>query len=104
MITDEEINLTIIVINNDGGGIFSTLSQRGVPGFEKVFGTPHGKDLAAIAHAMGIPAKTISTSAELKNEIQSPINGVRVVVVKTPDRESNADVLQQLFTSIKALH
>jgi len=104
LITDEEINLTIIVINNDGGGIFSTLSQRGVPGFEKVFGTPHGKDLAAIAHAMGIPAKTISTSAELKNEIQSPINGVRVVVVKAPDRESNADVLQQLFASIKALH
>jgi len=35
LIHNEDINLKILVINNDGGGIFSTLSQRGVPGFEE---------------------------------------------------------------------
>ena len=34
--------LTIIVVDNDGGGIFSTLPQKDVEGFEKIFGTPHG--------------------------------------------------------------
>ncbi|MFN9959361.1 MAG: 2-succinyl-5-enolpyruvyl-6-hydroxy-3-cyclohexene-1-carboxylate synthase, partial [bacterium] len=36
--------LTILVVDNNGGGIFSTLPQRGVPGFEKLFGTPHNQD------------------------------------------------------------
>jgi len=103
LIHNEDINLKILVINNDGGGIFSTLSQRGVAGFEEVFGTPHGKDLAAIASAIGVSAKTISTQAELKSELASPIKGVSVVVITAPDREANADFLKKVYSQVDSM-
>ena len=103
LIHNEDINLKILVINNDGGGIFSTLSQRGVAGFEEVFGTPHGKDLAAIATAIGVPAKTISTEAELKSELAAPIKGVSVVVITAPDREANADFLKKVYSQVDSM-
>ena len=103
LIHNEDINLKILVINNDGGGIFSTLSQRGVEGFEEVFGTPHGKDLAAIASAIGVPAKTISTQAELKSELAAPIKGVSVVVITAPDREANADFLKKVYSQVDSM-
>ena len=103
LIHNEAINLKIFVINNDGGGIFSTLSQRGVDGFEDVFGTPHGKELAAIANAMGVPAKNISTQAELKAEIATPVKGVSVVVITAPDREANADFLKKIYSQVDSM-
>jgi 2-succinyl-5-enolpyruvyl-6-hydroxy-3-cyclohexene-1-carboxylate synthase len=103
LIHNEAINLKIFVINNDGGGIFSTLSQRGVAGFEEVFGTPHGKDLAAIANAMGVPAKNISNQAELKAEIATPVKGVSVVVITAPDREANADFLKKIYSQVDSM-
>jgi 2-succinyl-5-enolpyruvyl-6-hydroxy-3-cyclohexene-1-carboxylate synthase len=103
LIHNEDINLKILVINNDGGGIFSTLTQRGVAGFEEVFGTPHGKDLAAIASAIGVPAKTISTQAELKSELVTPIKGVSVVVITAPDREANADFLKKVYSQVDSM-
>jgi 2-succinyl-5-enolpyruvyl-6-hydroxy-3-cyclohexene-1-carboxylate synthase len=103
LIHNDDINLKILVINNDGGGIFSTLSQRGVAGFEEVFGTPHGKDLAAIASAIGVPAKTISTQAELKSELAAPIKGVSVVVITAPDREANADFLKKVYSQVDSM-
>ncbi|AWB83327.1 2-succinyl-5-enolpyruvyl-6-hydroxy-3-cyclohexene-1-carboxylic-acid synthase [Corynebacterium liangguodongii] len=53
---DAPSNLTIVVANDDGGGIFETLevgapAVRGV--FEEAFGTPHGADIASIARGYG---------------------------------------------------
>lgn len=53
------IDLTIVIVDNDGGGIFSFLPQASsVPPatFETLFGTPHGTDLAALCRAHGIEA------------------------------------------------
>ncbi len=94
MIQKEDINCRFIVINNDGGGIFSTLPQRGAHGFETVFGTPHGLNPAEIAKSMGVSAKQISSLKELEAEVKSPISGISVVVCDVPDRESNADNLK----------
>jgi 2-succinyl-5-enolpyruvyl-6-hydroxy-3-cyclohexene-1-carboxylate synthase len=91
------------VINNDGGGIFSTLPQRGANGFETVFGTPHGLNPAAIAEAMGINAKQVSTLKELESELQSPISGISVVVCDVPNRESNADNLKSIYDSLSSI-
>lgn len=103
LIHHDEINLKIFVINNDGGGIFSTLSQRGVNGFEEVFGTPHGLDLEAITKSMGIPAKTISSFENLHAELREPINGLSVVVLDVPNREVNADLIKSLYEKVKSL-
>ena len=103
LIHKEKINLKIFVINNDGGGIFSTLSQRGVDGFEDVFGTPHGLDPAAIATSMGISAKTIGTQKELTTELSEPVKGMSVVVVNVPNRDANADFLKGIYKSISSM-
>ena len=103
LIHKEAINCRFIVINNDGGGIFSTLPQRGVTGFETVFGTPHGLSPAAIAQAMGIDAKQISSIEELEAEIKAPISGISVVVCDVPDRESNADNLKKIVESLSSI-
>ena len=103
LIHREEINLRIFVINNDGGGIFSTLPQRGTKGFEQVFGTPHGLDPAAIAKAMGLDAKVISSVDQLRDEIKKPISGVSVVVCDVPSRESNADLIKNLYSKMESI-
>ena len=103
LVHKEAINCRFIVINNDGGGIFSTLPQRGVDGFETVFGTPHGLNPAAIAQAMGVDAKQISSLKELEEEIKAPISGVSVVVCDVPDRESNADNLKKIVESLTSI-
>lgn len=48
-----DIRLTILLLNNDGGGIFSFLPQAGVPAFERLFGTPHGLDFRHAAALYG---------------------------------------------------
>ena len=103
LIHKEAIDLKIFVINNDGGGIFSTLSQRGVPGFEDVFGTPHGLDPAAIAQSMGVAGKRINTQAQLTLELTEPIRGISVVVVDVPNRDANADFLKAIYSSISSM-
>ena len=103
LIFRDDINLKVFVINNDGGGIFSTLPQSGVEGFEKVFGTPHGKDLSAIAIAMGIDSRRISSLKELADEISRPIIGLSVIVLEVPDRESNAQFIKQVYSKMESL-
>ena len=103
LIHNENFNLKIFVINNNGGGIFSTLSQRGVEGFEEVFGTPHNLDLISIAKSFGISASSVGTKSELLAEIAKPATGLSVVVVTVPDRESNADNLQGIYKSISSM-
>ena len=103
LIHKAEINLKIFVINNDGGGNFSTLSHRGVDGFETVFGTPHGLDPAKIAQSMGIAATTIASQSELITELSKPITGLSVVVINAPDRNTNADFLKGIYNNISSM-
>ena len=103
LVGNTSANLRIIAINNDGGGIFSTLPQAGVAGFETVFGTPHGLDLAKIATGLGIAAKSISSFAELKSELAKPISGVSVLVCQMPNREDNASQLKALVANLESI-
>lgn len=89
------INLRIVLINNDGGGIFSTLPQNGVRGFEKIFGTPHGLDLAAISAAFGVATTTIVSIEQLVQALSAPIIGPSIFILNVPNRDENARVLRE---------
>ena len=75
-------DLCLIVVNNDGGGIFSALEQAAFPdSFERVFGTPHGADFAALAAAAGLPFARLDQSADLPAALTG--TGLRLVEVRT---------------------
>jgi 2-succinyl-5-enolpyruvyl-6-hydroxy-3-cyclohexene-1-carboxylate synthase len=103
LIHRDQVNLKIFVVNNDGGGIFSTLPQRGVEGFEEVFGTPHGLDPAAIAASMGIQSKRINNASDLIQELKAKVEGLSVVVLDVPKRDANADLIKELSEKMKSL-
>jgi 2-succinyl-5-enolpyruvyl-6-hydroxy-3-cyclohexene-1-carboxylate synthase len=96
-------DLRLFVIDNNGGGIFSTLPQAGVDGFEKIFGTPHGRDIQAIATAFGIKTSTLSTSAEVARIVTEPVKGFEIVVVKVPSRQENGDYLKSIYAKMESL-
>ena len=103
LIHHEQINLKIFVVDNNGGGIFSTLSHRGVAGFEEIFGTPHNLDLLKIAAAFGLTTSTVENQSQLQSELAKPVVGLSLVLVKVPNRESNADNLKAIYESVTSL-
>jgi 2-succinyl-5-enolpyruvyl-6-hydroxy-3-cyclohexene-1-carboxylate synthase len=90
--------LTILVVDNNGGGIFSTLPQRGVAGFEKLFGTPHNQDLAKIVSGFGISNEVVTSAKELQIALKRIHPKTHVIIAKMPDREANADALKAVLT------
>ena len=96
------VDLTIVVVDNDGGGIFSFLPQAtAVPAdrFEQLFGTPHGVDLAGLAAAHGLPRRPISTDlGDLPGLLG---DGPRLVRVRT-DRAANVAVHQAIHDAVLA--
>jgi len=75
-------DLTIVVVNDDGGSIFSMLEQ-GDPAyadrFEALFGTPHRVDLASLCAATRTPHWRVDTLAELRHALANPNGGIEVV-------------------------
>ena len=75
-------DLTMVVVNDDGGGIFGLLEQ-GDPAqasaFERVFGTPTGTDLGALCAATATPHLRVRDPNALTKELEQPANGIRVV-------------------------
>ena len=93
-------DLRIVVIDNDGGGIFSFLPQRNTLAtdrFEQLFGTPHGTDLAALANAHGLAVESVSTTAQLRAALVA--QGPRVIVVRT-NRDRNVQQHDDLHAAV----
>lgn len=92
-------DLTIVVSNDNGGGIFELLEQ-GDPRFSdvssRVFGTPHDVDVGALCRAYHIESRQVEVG-DLVDAVNTPFSGVRVLEVKA-DRST----LRQLHASIKA--
>ena len=78
-------DLTIVVVNDDGGGLFHLLEQ-GAPqhaaSFERVFGTPHGVNLAALCTATGTAYAPAGTAEELAALLERHDGGIRVIEVR----------------------
>jgi len=75
-------DLCLVVVNNDGGGIFSALEQAAFPGpFERLFGTPHGAGLHHLAAAFGLPYQRLELPGDLTKALQG--TGLRMVEAQT---------------------
>jgi 2-succinyl-5-enolpyruvyl-6-hydroxy-3-cyclohexene-1-carboxylate synthase len=99
-----EVDLTIVVVDNRGGAIFSFLPQRellAAERFELLFGTPHDVDLAALAVVHGLPAMTVHDASGLGPALAAAQGapGTHVIVVHT-DREANVAVHRALDAAV----
>jgi 2-succinyl-5-enolpyruvyl-6-hydroxy-3-cyclohexene-1-carboxylate synthase len=95
--------LTIIVVDNDGGGIFSTLPQKDVEGFEKIFGTPHGLSIGRILDAFKISYDVVYSAKALHKRLKVTRTGFHVIVIKVPSRKENAEFLQNALLNYQRL-
>jgi 2-succinyl-5-enolpyruvyl-6-hydroxy-3-cyclohexene-1-carboxylate synthase len=83
-------DLCLVVVNNDGGGIFETLEQAAFAGvFERMFGTPQGASIELLAAAFGVPYTLVKQPGELARAVSG--TGLRVVEART-DRAANASL------------
>ncbi len=106
-IVERGVGLTIVVADNDGGGIFSFLAQHEHsprPEFERLFGTPHGVDLVAIACAYGVDANRVHAPSAVRDAVTRSIasGGVHVIVVPVLDRDADIEFHRSLWSAAEA--
>ena len=97
-----DAQLKVIVIDNEGGGIFSFLPQaQAMEGdqFEQLFGTPHSVDFTALAKTHGIAFTWVATAEELRRELGNPATSM--IGVRT-DRSKNVDDHNALYSAVAA--
>ncbi len=94
------LNLTIILHNNDGGGIFEYLPQKGTKHFDYLFSTSQGLDYSGAAKLYGCGYTKISSPDELSTVLAkvSKESGVRIIEIPT-DREYSRQ-LHRKYTKV----
>ena len=98
----EPVDAVFVVVNNDGGGIFSFLPQAAFPEhFERVFGTPHGVDFGAFAALHRCGYARIEAAADLAPAVAgaTEAGGVHILEVRT-DRAANVAHHQRVWRAV----
>jgi 2-succinyl-5-enolpyruvyl-6-hydroxy-3-cyclohexene-1-carboxylate synthase len=97
--TETRPRLTVVVVNDDGGGIFALLEQGSAEhaaAFERVFGTPVGADLAALCAGYHVPHTLARTPSDLRTALTT---GPRVIEVR-PNRAALRDLHARLKATV----
>ncbi|ANK62101.1 2-succinyl-5-enolpyruvyl-6-hydroxy-3-cyclohexene-1-carboxylic-acid synthase [Loigolactobacillus backii] len=90
------LQLTVIVINNNGGGIFSFLPQANAADyFETLFGTPQDLELEQVAKLYHGAYQLVTQAEQLTTLLQRPQVGLQIIEVRT-EREANVAQHQAL--------
>lgn len=100
----ERVDATFVVVDNDGGGIFSFLPQARFPAaFERVFGTPHGREVAALARLHGLGYTEVTAASQLPSALSAAVSegGVQLLHVRT-DRAANLALHRDLTAAVHA--
>jgi 2-succinyl-5-enolpyruvyl-6-hydroxy-3-cyclohexene-1-carboxylate synthase len=97
------LDLAIVLINNDGGGIFHFLavhSQRDA--FEEHVATPHGLDFAAATALYGGRHVDVRTAADLRDELAAATRpGAGVTIIEaTTDRDENVALHRRVWAAL----
>ena len=93
-------SLTVLLINNQGGGIFENLPVANLPEFEKCFATPQSCDFARLCSAHSVEYILNEGEKELIEQITNPPeSGIRVIELRT-DRKADRLVRQQLLSQV----
>lgn len=97
-----DLDATIILVNNDGGGIFSFLPQADQQEhFETLFGTPHGLNPRSVAELYGASFEAVASWAEFQRAVQTSIGrkGLSIIEVAT-ERSRNVELHRQIWRGV----
>ncbi len=96
------LDATIVVLNNDGGGIFSFLPQASdAAHFEQLFGTPHGLEFGPLAALYGARYQRADDAASLRTAVAAGIagRGLHLVELRT-ERARNVALHQEAWAAV----
>ena len=100
------LRATIVVLDNDGGGIFSLLpiAEYGeAVGFEEYFRASHGLDLGAVAGAYGARFSRVGSWEHFRSALEKSFAEPGVSLVAVPvDRDRNVAHLQDIHRAVSA--
>lgn len=91
------MNLTIILHNNDGGGIFQYLPQKGTDDFDYLFNTPQGINYSGLATMYGLDYVKVTTNAELEQAMQQYIGAEGIHLIEVPTSKEGSRELHKLY-------
>ncbi len=95
-------DLRIVVLDDRGGAIFSTLEYgdaRFAADFDRLFGTPTRADIAAVAEASGVRSRRVAGASDLAQALAEPISGIDVLVVDL-DRSDRRELNRRLADGV----
>ncbi|UFU02485.1 2-succinyl-5-enolpyruvyl-6-hydroxy-3-cyclohexene-1-carboxylic-acid synthase [Ruania suaedae] len=103
---EREPDLQVIVVNDDGGSIFATLEHgERAETFDRIFGTPQGLDVAALAAGFGASHQQADDLAHLREILAAPVTGRSVVEVRLDGataRERHQQLTERLRTAARS--
>ena len=91
------MNLTIILHNNDGGGIFQYLPQKGTDDFDYLFNTPQGINYSGLATMYGLDYVKVTNNAELEQAMQQYIGAEGIHLIEVPTSKEGSRELHKLY-------
>ena len=94
------LNLTIILHNNDGGGIFEYLPQKGTKHFDYLFSTSQGLDYSGAAKLYGCGYTKISSPAELRSVLDKASAELGVHIIEIPTNREYSRQLHKKYTKV----
>jgi 2-succinyl-5-enolpyruvyl-6-hydroxy-3-cyclohexene-1-carboxylate synthase len=97
------LKATIIVINNNGGGIFSFLPQAAYDDvFERYFATPHGLTFKAAADLYGLEYCLAADCSTFGGAVKKSLSGKGTMLIEVPgDRQMNVKQHRQIQLAVK---
>lgn len=87
----QELTMVVLLLNNDGGGIFNFLPISGFPEvFEPLFGTPHGLDLSLVSRLFGWEHERLAAGADVEEALEKAFarGGLHVIEVSSVREET----------------
>lgn len=94
------LNLTIILHNNDGGGIFEYLPQKGTKHFDYLFSTSQGLDYSGAAKLYGCDYTKISSPDELSSVLANVSQEIGVHIIEIPTNREYSRELHKKYTKV----
>ena len=94
------LNLTIILHNNDGGGIFEYLPQKGTKHFDYLFSTSQGLDYNGAAKLYGCGYTKISSPDELSSVLANVSQETGVHIIEIPTNREYSRELHKKYTKV----